>query len=85
MLYQLKRSGKLDRLAALIIGGFTDMKDTERPFGQPVYELIREVVKEYDYPVCFEFPVSHGRENYALKSGVGHKLKVGKKWVALEE
>ena len=85
MLYQLKRSGKLDRLAGLIIGGFTDMKDTERPFGQPVYELIREVVKEYDYPVCFGFPVSHGRENYALKSGVGHKLKVGKNRVALEE
>ena len=34
MLYQLKRSGKLDKLAGLIIGGFTDMKDTERPFGK---------------------------------------------------
>ena len=34
MLYQLKRSGKLDKLAGLIVGGFTDMKDTERPFGK---------------------------------------------------
>jgi len=85
MMRQLKRSGKLDKLAGLIIGGFTDTKDTERPFGQNAYEIIREVVKEYDYPVCFGFPVSHEKENYALKVGVGYKLKVGKSKVTLEE
>ncbi|MDR3711378.1 MAG: LD-carboxypeptidase [Puia sp.] len=85
MLYQLKRSGKLDRLGGLIVGGFTDLKDTERPFGEDVYEIIRDVVKEYDYPVCYGFPVSHGKENYALKSGAGHKLKVGKHRTTLEE
>jgi muramoyltetrapeptide carboxypeptidase len=85
MLYQLKRSGKLDKLAGLIVGGFTDMKDTERPYGQTVLEIIRDVVAEYDYPVCFDFPVSHGTENYAVKIGVGYKLKVSKKKVLLEE
>jgi muramoyltetrapeptide carboxypeptidase len=85
MLYQLKRSGKLDRLAGLIVGGFTENKDTERPFGQSVYEIIRDLVKGYEYPVCFDFPVSHGKENYALTSGAGHKLKVGKNKVTLEE
>jgi muramoyltetrapeptide carboxypeptidase len=85
MMYQLKRSGKLDKLAGLIIGGFTDMKDTEKPFGQTVYEIIRDAVAEYDYPVCFDFPVSHGEKNYALKVGVGYKLKVGKNKVVLEE
>jgi muramoyltetrapeptide carboxypeptidase len=85
MLYQLKRSGKLDKLAGLIVGGFTDMKDTERPFGQTVHEIIRDVVSEYNYPVCFDFPVSHGERNYALKIGVGYKLKVGKNKVVLEE
>jgi muramoyltetrapeptide carboxypeptidase len=85
MMYQLKRSGKLSKLGGLIIGGFTDMKDTERPFGHNAYEIIRDVVKEYDYPVCFGFPVSHEKENYALKIGVGYKLKVGKSKVILEE
>jgi len=85
MMYQLKRSGKLDKLAGLIVGGFTDMKDTERPFGQTVYEIIRDAVAEYDYPVCFDFPVSHGKENYALKIGVGYKLKVGNNKATLEE
>lgn len=85
MMYQLKRAGKLEKLAGLIVGGFTDMKDTETPFGQTAYEIIRDLVKEYDYPVCFSFPVSHEKENYALKIGVGYKLKVGKSKVTLEE
>jgi muramoyltetrapeptide carboxypeptidase len=85
MFYQLKRCGKLNKLAGLIIGGFTDMKDTERPFGKAVAEIIREVVEEFDYPVCFNFPVSHGKENYALKTGVGYKLKVGRNKVLLDE
>lgn len=85
MLLQLKRNGKLDKLAGLIVGGFTEMKDTERPFGKTVYEIIHDAVKEYVYPVCFGFPVSHATENYALKVGVGYKLKVGKGKVSLEE
>lgn len=85
MFYQLKRSGKLDKLTGLIIGGFTDMKDTERPFGKTVYEIIHDVVRDADYPICFNFPVSHGKENYALKIGVEYKLKIGKRKVVLEE
>lgn len=85
MLHQLKRSGKLSKLAGLIVGGFTETKDNERPFGKTVHEIIRDVVKEYDYPVCFDFPVSHTDRNYALKIGVGYKLKVTKTKVTLEE
>jgi len=85
MLYQLRRSGKLSKLAGLIIGGFTENKDTERPFGKTAYEIIHDIVREYKYPVCFGFPVSHDRENYALKVGVGYKLRVGKTKMMLEE
>ena len=85
MFYQLKRSGKLDQLKGLIIGGFTEMKDTERPFGKTVYEVISDIVKEYDYPVCYNFPVSHDTANYALKEGGVYTLKVTKKNVTLSE
>ncbi len=85
MLYQLKRSGKLNKLAGLIVGGFTENKDTERPFGKTANEIIHDILKEYKYPVSFGFPVSHEKENYALKIGVGYKLKVGKSKVTLEE
>ena len=85
MLYQLKRSGKLDNLAGLIVGGFTDSKDTDRPFGKTVYEVIHDLVKEYDYPICFDFPVSHDKENFALKVGGEYLLKVKTKGVSLAE
>lgn len=85
MLYQLLRSGKLNQLAGLIIGSFTDVKDTDRPFGKPVYEVIHDVIKEFDYPVCFGFPVGHARENYVLKVGCEYHLKVGKNAVQLSE
>jgi muramoyltetrapeptide carboxypeptidase len=76
MLRQLRRNGKLAHLAGLLIGGFTDMKDTTRPFGATVEEIIRDAVDDYDYPVCFGFPVSHGQDNVALKIGVTHTLGV---------
>lgn len=84
-LYQLKRSGKLSHLAGLIIGGFTDSKDTERPFGKSVYEMVHDMVKEYRYPICFDFPVSHNKENYALKTGMKYTLQVDKEYTILKE
>jgi len=85
MLHQLKRSGKLINLAALIVGGFSDVKDTERPFGKKVKELIKDILQDYDYPVCFDFPVGHKKENYALKIGSNFQLKITKTKVLLSE
>lgn len=85
MLYQLKRSGKLKNLAGLIVGGFTDMKDTVTPFGKKVYQVIQDIVAESQYPVCYNFPVSHSKENVALKVGVVHQLNISSKKVTLKE
>jgi muramoyltetrapeptide carboxypeptidase len=85
MLYQLKRANRLHKPAGMIIGSFTDCKDTERPFGKTAYEIIRDVLSEYDYPVCYGFPVGHETANYALKCGVKHRLKVGEGQVVLKE
>jgi muramoyltetrapeptide carboxypeptidase len=75
----------LDHLAGLIIGGFTDVQDTTVPFGMDVLSAINEHLKEYQYPVCFDFPVSHATENYVLKVGVEHQLTVGKNKTQLKE
>ena len=76
MLMHLKRAGKLSGLRALIVGGFTDLEDTERPFGQSINEIISDKVKEYNYPVCFNFPCGHQDINYSLALGLEHKLVV---------
>lgn len=76
MLLNLKRAGKLDHLAALLVGSFTDMQDTERPFGKTVEEIIFEKVQEYDYPVCFNMPSGHQEINYAICLGATHSLDI---------
>jgi muramoyltetrapeptide carboxypeptidase len=85
MLLQLKRNGKLSKIKGLIVGGFTEIKDTERPFGKELQEIIFDFVEEFSYPVCFDFPVSHEKENYALKIGIKYHLNVGAETVLLEE
>ena len=76
MIWQMKRAGKLERLAGLIVGGMTEMKDNEIPFGRNAYEIIAEAVKEYNYPVCYGFPAGHTDDNSALILGRKIKLTV---------
>ena len=77
MLWNLKRAGKLARLKGLIVGGFTDLKDNEIPFGSTVEEMVLERVGEYSYPVCFDFPAGHLADNHALVFGRTVTLNVG--------
>ena len=85
MLIQLKRAGVLKQLSGLVIGGFTDCKDTTRPFGKKVEDIIQEHIAEYDYPVCYHFPVSHAKANVALKVGMPISLRVTAESVTMKE
>jgi len=85
MMRQLKRAGKLKDLAGLLIGGFTEMKDTTRPFGASFEAIIRDAIGATPYPVAFDFPISHGKENVALKIGATYRLHVGSKGTVLQE
>jgi muramoyltetrapeptide carboxypeptidase len=76
MMLNLKRSGKLKNLKALVVGGFTDMKDNVIPFGKTAEEIILDAVKEYDFPVCFNFPAGHIDQNLAIYFGKEISLKV---------
>jgi len=69
MMHNLKRNGMLQDLAGLIVGGMTDMHDNSIPFGYNAQEIILDAVKDYNYPVVFNFPAGHGASNWALKLG----------------
>lgn len=77
MMHNLRLSGQLKHLAGLVLGGFTDMKDNENPFGKSTSEIISGAVKEYDYPVCFDFPGGHIAKNLSLILGARYSLEVG--------
>lgn len=87
MFWNLKRTGKLSKLKALIIGGFK-IKASEDPaeeFGKNIYDIVLEKISGYNYPVCFDFPVGHQKNNFALKCGVKHQLSVTSNSVNLAE
>ena len=86
MFWNLERTGKLAHLKGLIIGGFKAKKDDEgEEFGKTVEEIVLEKISKYNYPVCFDFPVGHQKNNYALKCGIIHNLQVNEKTVVLKE
>jgi muramoyltetrapeptide carboxypeptidase len=69
MMMNLKYSDKLSKLKGLVVGGMTDMHDNKVAFGKTAYEIIFDAVKEYNYPVCFNFPVGHQNINLSLILG----------------
>ncbi|MFM7177349.1 MAG: LD-carboxypeptidase, partial [Bacteroidota bacterium] len=79
MMMNLKRSGKLQGLKALVVGGMTDMKDNAIPFGKTAEEIILDAVKEYNYPVAFGISSGHIERNEPLVLGRKMKLVVGEK------
>jgi len=83
MLYNLKLGGILEKLSGLIIGQFTDYE--EDPLMMlPLYENMASLVAEYDYPVCFDFPVGHVTKNYPLICGGNYSFEVREEGVKLE-
>lgn len=85
MLYHLKRSGAFKNIKGLIFGGFTDMKDTTRPFGSSVDDVLKNIAKDLDCPVCFHFPVGHNADNAPLIVGGTYQFNVDKNGVTLSE
>jgi muramoyltetrapeptide carboxypeptidase len=79
MFVQLKRSGKLENLSALMIGHFTQVKDNDEPFGSGVEEIILDQVDGYNYPVCFGAPFGHCMPNFPIILGRNFRLEVNQK------
>jgi len=78
MLMNLKRNGYFNNLKGLIVGGMTNMHDNTIPFGKNAKEIILDTVSDYDFPVVFDFPAGHLKDNSALTFGKKITLKVEK-------
>ena len=82
MIYNLKLGGILEKLSGLIIGQFTEYEEN-KSLGKELYGAIADLVKEYDYPVCFNFPVGHVSMNLPMINGAEVTLETGRKEVKL--
>ncbi|MGV8092443.1 MAG: LD-carboxypeptidase [Mangrovibacterium sp.] len=76
MMHSLKLAGKLKNLKGLVVGGFTELKDHDSPFGQTAEEIIMNVVSEYAYPVCFGMPSGHDDVNLPVMLGANYSLEI---------
>jgi muramoyltetrapeptide carboxypeptidase len=83
MVRTLDRAGKLKNLAGLIVGGFTNMKVNDIPFGYSTIEIIKLVTQKYDFPICYNFPAGHLPNNLSLVFGGEVKLEVSDNEVSL--
>ena len=79
MMQNLKMAGQLRNLAGMVVGGFTEMKDNESPFGKSASEIILEAVSDYNFPICFDFPVGHIPKNLAVMFGGNYQLEVAER------
>ena len=84
MMMNLKRSGYLKNLKALVIGGMTEMKDNKVYFGRTAEEIIIDLVKEYNYPVITNFPAGHIMDNKALILGREIKIDIQQSQIKIQ-
>jgi muramoyltetrapeptide carboxypeptidase len=83
MMLALKRNGCFENLKGLIVGGMTQMHDNTIPFGKTAEDIILDNIREYDFPVCFNFPAGHLDDNTALILGSKVKLEVNENGTVL--
>ncbi len=79
MLMNLKRNGYFDNCKGLIVGGISDVRENDTPFGKTAEEAVLDAVKEFDFPVSFDFPAGHIRDNRTIILGRTISLKVKEK------
>ncbi len=76
MMMNLKRNGYFENVKGIIIGGMTSMNDNDIPWGHDALEIIQDITKDYNIPICFNFPAGHIKDNRALVLGQEITLEV---------
>ena len=76
MLISLRRAGYFNGLSGMIVGGINNVKANTTDFGKTVEEIILDAVKDYDFPVSFDFPTGHITDNRTLILGREISLEV---------
>ena len=82
MIYRMKAAGIFDRVKGLIVGRFANAP-ANKDFNH-INEVFHSVIKDYDFPVCYNFPIGHVEENYPLIEGATVTLSVGDGYSTLE-
>ncbi|HUW92230.1 MAG TPA: LD-carboxypeptidase [Bacteroidales bacterium] len=69
MMTSLRLTGKLDNLAAMIVGGMEKMEQGNVIYNKSAEEIILDIAGHYSYPIIFNFPAGHISDNRAVYMG----------------
>lgn len=78
MLQSLKRAGYFDNLKGLVVGDMSKLRKNTTLWGTSVEQLILDALADYDFPIAFNVPAGHEKDNRALVLGRVVDLKVAK-------
>jgi muramoyltetrapeptide carboxypeptidase len=76
MLQSLKRAGYFDNCKGVIVGNMTKIRKNTTLWGSSIEQLILDVLVDYDFPVAFNMPTGHEKDNRALILGKSVDLTV---------
>ena len=76
MFFALKKTGALGKIKGLIIGGMTDLEDTDNPTGLTIEEIVSHHFTYSKIPICYDFPIGHFADNRSVIVGAKVHLKV---------
>jgi muramoyltetrapeptide carboxypeptidase len=77
-LVQLARVGVFSKIKGIVVGDFSDTKETLKPFGSSVERCVIDHTEKYQLPVAFGFAFGHEKINYPIIMGADYSLKVEK-------
>lgn len=84
MLHQIKFAGIFEKISGLIVGQFTNYKEDIGMFNT-LYQSIASVIEEYDFPVCYDFPIGHTSDNYPVIMGKNADLEISKTKIIFQQ
>jgi muramoyltetrapeptide carboxypeptidase len=84
MLQSLKRAGYFEKCQGIIVGDITKVRKNTTEFGRTIEEIILDAVAEYHFPVAFNMPAGHEKDNRALILGRTVQLNVSKEQTTLK-
>ena len=76
MFFALKKSGAFQKIKGLIIGGISELEDTDPPLGLTTEEIVLDQLMFTRIPVLFNFPGGHIEDNRAMVFGKKIQLTV---------
>ena len=75
MIWSLRRSGILNQVKALCLGGFSNMLDNEdETFGQSVFEIVSHASRDINLPIFSDLPIGHIPRNNPVVLGAEYRI-----------